>query len=133
VPRFRFELPPYFLNNARALSTLEGIARSLDPSFSVLQVVYPYAINRLLRNPSQSAAVDDTLQKLIRSPETGLIDRKKVAQMIDDAALITGFKRRKVLRDVLTTRGGLRLTRMILFEGISQKLLPQRRKRRRRF
>lgn len=121
------------MNNARALSTLEGIARSLDPSFSVLQVVYPYAINRLLRNPSKSAVVDDTLQKLIRSPKTGLIDREKVAQMVDDAALLTGFKRRKVLRDVLTTKGGLRLTRMIVLEGISQKLLPRRHKRRRRF
>jgi predicted unusual protein kinase regulating ubiquinone biosynthesis (AarF/ABC1/UbiB family) len=33
IPRFRFDLPPYFLNNARALSTLEGIAKSLDPTF----------------------------------------------------------------------------------------------------
>lgn len=37
VPRFQFKLPPYFINNARAMSTLEGIARSLDPSFNVFQ------------------------------------------------------------------------------------------------
>jgi len=39
APRFRLQLPPYFLNNARALATLEGMAKSADPSFDVLQVV----------------------------------------------------------------------------------------------
>lgn len=62
VPRFRFQLPPYFINNARALSTLEGIARTLDPSFNVFQVMYPFALNRLLTNPTKSAVVDKTLQ-----------------------------------------------------------------------
>lgn len=131
VPRFKFDLPPYFTNNARALSTLEGIARSLDPSFSVLQVVYPYALNRLLKNPSRSQVVDDTLQTLMRSKETGRIDRGKVDQMLDDAALITGFKRRKVLTDILKTRGGLRLMRMMVLEGLGDVLgLPQRSRRR---
>lgn len=133
VPRFQFDLPPYFLNNARALSTLEGIARSLDPTFSVLQVVYPYALNRLLRNPLDSRVVDDTLQSLIRSPETGRIVRSKVGKMLDDAALITGFKRRKVLLDILKTRGGLRLTRMIAQEGLMDTLLPKHLNRRRKF
>ena len=133
VPRFQFDLPPYFLNNARALSTLEGIARSLDPSFSVLQVVYPYALNRLLRNPSGSRVVDDTLQTLVRSKETGLIDRRKVGQMLDDAALITGFSRRKVLLDILRTRGGLRLMRMMVQEGIGEFLPPMTRRRKRSF
>jgi predicted unusual protein kinase regulating ubiquinone biosynthesis (AarF/ABC1/UbiB family) len=62
VPRFRFQLPPYFINNARALSTLEGIARSLDPKFNVFQVMYPFALNRLLANPTKSPVVDKTLQ-----------------------------------------------------------------------
>ena len=126
VPRFQFDLPPYFLNNARALSTLEGIARSLDPTFSVLQVLYPYALNRLLRNPSNSKVVDDTLQTLVRSKETGRIDRRKVDQMLEDAALITGFKRRKVLLDILQTRGGLRLMRMMVQEGLGDFLLRQK-------
>ncbi|GAX27272.1 hypothetical protein FisN_13Lh162 [Fistulifera solaris] len=51
VARFQFTLPPYFLNNARALGTLEGLARKLDPSFNSLQALYPYALNRILRNP----------------------------------------------------------------------------------
>ena len=130
VPRFQFDLPPYFLNNARALSTLEGIARSLDPTFSVLQVVYPYALNRLLRNPAGSQVVDETLQTLVRSTETGRIDRGKVEQMLDDAALITGFKRRKVLLDILQTRGGLRLMRMMAQESVGDLLPPLKRHKR---
>ena len=39
APAFAFELPPYFLNNARALATLEGMARSVDPNFDVLEEV----------------------------------------------------------------------------------------------
>ena len=62
IPRFEFDLPPYFINNARALSTLEGIAKSLDPTFNVLTIMYPYAINRLLINPTQSPIVDRTVQ-----------------------------------------------------------------------
>ena len=49
APRFQFQLPPYFLNNARALGTLEGMAKSADPSFNVLSVVYPFACQRCIR------------------------------------------------------------------------------------
>jgi aarF domain-containing kinase len=133
IPRFQFDLPPYFLNNARALSTLEGIARSLDPSFSVLQVVYPYALNRMLRNPSDSQVVDDTLQSLIRSPVTGRIVRSKVGKLLDDAALVTGYKRRKLVFDILKTRGGLRLARMIAQEGAMDYLFPNHLNRLRKF
>lgn len=58
APRFRLQLPPYFLNNARALATLEGMAKSADESFDVLQAVYPFALRRLLgmRVPTQPAS-----------------------------------------------------------------------------
>lgn len=46
APRFQFKLPPYFLNNARALATLEGMAKSADPSFNVIAEVYPFACQR---------------------------------------------------------------------------------------
>ena len=36
VPRFKFRLPPYFMNKARALGTLEGMARSMDSDFIFL-------------------------------------------------------------------------------------------------
>ena len=95
----------------RALSTLEGIARTLDPSFNVLQVMYPTALNRMMQNPSNSPVVDETLQNLIRSKETGRIDRGKISKLLRDSALISGYSRRKVLLDVLRTRGGRRLIR----------------------
>ena len=105
VPRFRFQLPPYFINNARAMSTLEGIARSLDSKFNVLQVMYPFALNLLLTNPNKSQVVDRTLQKLVRSP-SGRIERRKIAKLLQDSALITGYSQRKVLQDIMKTKGG---------------------------
>ncbi|KAL3932892.1 MAG: hypothetical protein SGARI_003841 [Bacillariaceae sp.] len=81
VPRFQFQLPPYFLNNARALSTLEGMAREMDPKFNVLQSVYPYAIQRLLSNPTDSPVVDNTLNSLAESPHTGRLDAQKLKKL----------------------------------------------------
>lgn len=109
VPRFKFRLPPYFINNARALGTLEGIARSLDPDFNCLKLMYPYALYRLLQNPTGSPVVESTLQSLIRSSETGRVDREKVAKLLRDTAMFTGYSRRKVLMDILKTKGGKRL------------------------
>lgn len=122
VPRFRFELPPYFINNARALSTLEGIARSLNPSFNVLQVMYPFCLNRLITNPTQSPVVDDTLQSLIRSPETGRVDRARVTKLLSDSALLTGYRQRRVLWDILSTKAGRKLTRQITLEKVRDRL-----------
>ena len=104
--------------SSRALSTLEGIARTLDPSFNVLQVMYPTALNRMMQNPSNSPVVDETLQNLIRSKETGRIDRGKISKLLQDSALISGYSRRKVLVDVLKTRGGRRLIRDALREEL---------------
>ena len=123
VPRFQFDLPPYFINNARALSTLEGIAKSLDGDFNVLSVMYPYALNRLLRNPSGSPVVERTLQTLIRSGgEGGKIDRMKVMRLLEDSASISGMSRRRVLWDVMKTRPGRRLTRSIAGEELRRVL-----------
>ena len=116
IPRFRFQLPPYFINNARALSTLEGIARSLDPSFNVFRVMYPFALKKLLTNPTNSEVVDKTLQNLIRNPISRRVDYNKVAKILEDSALITGFSRARVLYDVVKTRGGRRLAFRILAE-----------------
>jgi len=115
VPRFQFDLPPYFINNARALSTLEGIAKVLDPSFNVLTIMYPYALNRLLQNPTQSPVVERTLQTLIRSND-GRIDRRKIRRLLRDSALISGVSKRRVVWDVVKTKPGRKLTRSILGE-----------------
>jgi len=39
APAFAFKLPPYFVNNARAVASLEGLALSAKPDFSVLQAL----------------------------------------------------------------------------------------------
>lgn len=116
IPRFRFRLPPYFINNARALSTLEGIARSLDPSFNVFQVMYPFALTKLLKNPTNSVVVDKTLQDLIRNPVTRRVDPKKVLQILKDSSLITGYSRARVLYDIVKTKSGRRLALRIVAE-----------------
>jgi aarF domain-containing kinase len=126
VADFEFELPPYFLNNARALGTLEGIARTLDPTFNMLQVVYPFALNRLLTNPSGSRVVDDALQSLMREPRTHLPDTNRILQLLHDAAILSGRSRGRVLLDVFLTRKGRKVTREILVE-----LLVARMRRRR--
>lgn len=122
VPRFRFQLPPYFLNNARALATLEGMAREIDPSFNVLQVLYPYAINRLLSNPTDSPVVEATLQSLIRSPVSGRVDKIRVQKLLEDSTLLTGFSRGKVIRDILLSKSGPRLVSVLIQEQIRLKL-----------
>jgi len=119
VPRFQFDLPPYFINNARALSTLEGIARSLDPTFNVLTIMYPYALNRLLRNPSQSPVVERTLQQLIRSEVDGRVDRKKMKRLLRDSATISGLPKRRVVWDIMKEREGRKLVMDILKEEVS--------------
>jgi aarF domain-containing kinase len=114
VPRFRFQLPPYFINNARALSTLEGIARSLDPRFNVFQVMYPLALTKLITNPTNSKIVDKTLQDLIRDPVSRRVDPNKLFKILNDSALITGYSRLRVIYDILKTRGGRKFMRRIL-------------------
>jgi predicted unusual protein kinase regulating ubiquinone biosynthesis (AarF/ABC1/UbiB family) len=126
VPRFRFELPPYFLNNARALGTLEGMAREINPSFNVLQSLYPYALKRLLSNPNQSPVVDATLQSLIRNPVTGRVDKGRVQKLVDDSTTLTGYSRVRVLRDILSSKNGPRLARIVVLEQIREMLAGDR-------
>jgi aarF domain-containing kinase len=116
VPRFQFQLPPYFLNNARALSTLEGMAREIDPSFNVLQSLYPYTLQRLLCNPSGSAVVDATLKSLVECPTTGRLQISKLRQLVRDASWYSGYSQQKIVRDVLETKGGRVLLRRLAQE-----------------
>ena len=130
LTNFEFQLPPYFINNARALGTMEGIARGLDPSFSVLEVVYPYALNRLLCNPSDSQVVDDTVMRLVSDPRTNLIDPKRLTKLLGDAAVLSKSSKASVLRDIVRTRGGQRILRRALVQSLQR--LPGRRRSRQR-
>jgi len=115
VPRFQFDLPPYFINNARALSTLEGVAKSLDPSFNVLTIMYPYAISMLLQNPSGSPVVSSTLQSLIRSRDRR-VSKDKISRLFRDAALISRQSKLHVAWDVFKAKEGRELAAIIFWE-----------------
>jgi len=133
VPRFKFQLPPYFINNARALGTLEGIARSLDPEFNCLQLMYPYALYRLMKNPTGSPVVESTLQSLIRSKDTGRISRPRVLKLLKDTSRFTGFGRRKVLWDILKTKGGKKLALQSILSELRSLILLRGLRRRIRY
>ena len=47
-----FSLPPDYALVIRALGSLEGTAKALDPSFKVVESAYPYVIGRLLADPN---------------------------------------------------------------------------------
>lgn len=114
IGSFEFTVPPYFLNNIRALATLESMALKLDPKFNVLRVIYPYSINRLMRNPSVSQRVQETFVDICRSPETKLISPKRVHMLLNDWAQWTGYRKRKVFWDLLTSAGGRRVGPVIV-------------------
>ncbi|KAL3633420.1 hypothetical protein CASFOL_022182 [Castilleja foliolosa] len=49
---FNFSLPPDYALVIRALGSLEGTAKVLDPDFKVVESAYPFVIGRLLADPS---------------------------------------------------------------------------------
>eukprot|EP00536_Pseudo-nitzschia_multiseries_P009311 jgi/Psemu1/306426/fgenesh1_kg.257_\ len=137
VPRFRFQLPPYFLNNARALGTLEGMAREADPDFNILRHLYPYAISRIFSNPTSSPVVEKTLRSLIETPSTGKLDIGKLRCLLRDASMYSGYSKSRVLADIAKSRSGPRLVRRLVREqslsrGVDALKDTRQRRRRRR-
>ncbi|KAK4364887.1 hypothetical protein RND71_016245 [Anisodus tanguticus] len=49
---FNFSLPPDYALVIRALGSLEGTAKALDPDFKVVESAYPFVIGRLLVDPT---------------------------------------------------------------------------------
>ncbi|OMO61522.1 hypothetical protein CCACVL1_23449 [Corchorus capsularis] len=49
---FNFSLPPDYALVVRALGSLEGTAKALDPDFKVIESAYPFVIGRLLADPN---------------------------------------------------------------------------------
>jgi len=117
VPLYRFVLPPYFLNNARALGTLEGMARSADPTFNILAVVYPFAVKRLLANPTGSKVLRKVLRQLVRDERTKRFSLSRLQLMIDDAAALTKVPRWHIVRSALRTRQGWSLVGEAMMAG----------------
>jgi predicted unusual protein kinase regulating ubiquinone biosynthesis (AarF/ABC1/UbiB family) len=119
--KFPFILPPYFLNNLRAIATLEGIALMADSKFRIADVIYPYIINRLLTNPSSQfrAALEDflidnntlepnwnRLQALLQDPEWSETFSDQSENLSDTIlnfiiSSTGGFLKRLVLQDLV--------------------------------
>lgn len=57
---FNFSLPPDYALVIRALGSLEGTAKALDPDFKVIESAYPFVVGRLLTDP------DPDMRKILR-------------------------------------------------------------------
>lgn len=57
---FNFSLPPDYALVIRALGSLEGTAKVLDPDFKVVESAYPFVIARLLEDP------DPEMRRILR-------------------------------------------------------------------
>lgn len=112
APRFAFELPPYFLNNARALATLEGMAKSADPDYDCLQSIYPFALRRLLADPRGSPVLRKTLVRLTHD-EQGRLDRRRLGRLLRETARFSKRSRRRIIWDAARSPGGRAFVRNI--------------------
>ena len=123
IANFEFTIPPYFLNNARAIATLEGIALKLDPSFNIVRVIYPYSINQLMTYPDVSQTSEETFLSICRSPKTRLFDHNRFMKLLQDWSLLTGYPKRKIYFDLITSIGTRRVMSRIFKESIKTRLL----------
>jgi len=123
IANFEFTIPPYFLNNARAIATLEGIALKLDPSFNIVRVIYPYSINQLMTHPDVSQTSEETFLSICRSPKTRLFDHNRFMKLLQDWSLLTGYPKRKIYFDLITSIGTRRVMSRIFKESIKKRLL----------
>jgi aarF domain-containing kinase len=57
---YNFSLPPDYALVIRALGSLEGTTKTLDPEFKVVASAYPFIIGRLLADP------DPDMRKILR-------------------------------------------------------------------
>ncbi|EOD24491.1 hypothetical protein EMIHUDRAFT_238425 [Emiliania huxleyi CCMP1516] len=99
APAFEFELPPYFLNNARALASLEGLARAADPTFSIVESIYPFALTTILAGDA-SPLMRRTLDDLATDPATGRVSVRKLRSLVDQLAALSRKPRLAVTLDV---------------------------------
>ena len=113
IARYEFTVPPYFLNNARCLATLEGIGLKLDPDFNILRVIYPYSINQLMTNPQVSRKTEQTFLEICRSPDNQLVELSRAQALLNDWSILTGYPKRKICWDLVTSEGGRRVSRAI--------------------
>lgn len=64
--KFRFHLPSYYTLVMRSLTSLEGIALSVDPTFYVFEATYPFVLRRFISDPHPT--VREALRSLLFTP-----------------------------------------------------------------
>ena len=105
--KFKFDVPPYFLNNARAIASLEGMALSANPDFNLLQVLYPFVARRLLLDPSPK--IRESLCSVIKQKkDQRKIDWKRLWRLLEDASEL-GLKKRRLILDFFSSSFALSL------------------------
>mmetsp|Transcript_32041 Transcript_32041/g.78011 ORF Transcript_32041/g.78011 Transcript_32041/m.78011 type:complete len:117 (+) Transcript_32041:37-387(+) len=90
--------------------------KKADPNFNVLRNLYPYAMERLLYNPTQSSVVDTTLNSLVESPISGKVDVVKVRKLVEDISNYSQYSKRRVTRDILYSPNGSKLIQRLAQE-----------------
>ena len=134
------QVPPYFVNNVRALGTLEGMACAADPGFNILTVVYPYVLQRLILSNSNddkpklksvfrsiifTNAVDASGKNGASPPQTRKsINWNRLRDMLKQATSM-GISAQKIIEDVLATPQGRSFTRELLVVFVQDLLRHQ--------
>lgn len=118
--QFNLLSPPYFANNVRAISSLDGMALSADPKFNLFRVVYPFMVSRLFAELDEPK-IAALFRKLVLCPKSGLVRWVKVKLLLREAcAPGSGCTPLSLLRGLLATRGGRSFLRQTSASYIAQ-------------
>lgn len=80
--KFPLVLSPYFIDNLRCLGMLEGLALNADPNFSVLNVLYPFIMRKILAGGPDSM-YREALQRVLVNGD-GVLDWTKLDAMLNE-------------------------------------------------
>lgn len=123
--RFPFVFNSYFVNALRCLALLEGLALNADPDFSVLNVVYPCVMRKILAGERESA-YRTALLRVIQDKD-GVVRWNKLESMLNEvrraesvSGVSTTIRRlpdgRPPLDDLLLSSRGAFLRRQMMKE-----------------
>ena len=117
--KYKFTVPPYFLNNARALASLEGMALTADPNFNLLGELYPYVLKRIILCQEESLKIRKAFRELVLKSHKGylLLNLTRIKRLHDDI-LSLGLNRYQLYYEFLitmfTNKEGLRFVQEII-------------------
>lgn len=119
--KFKLSVPPYFLNNARALASLEGMALASDPNFNLLGELYPYVLKRIIIN-QKSDKIRLAFRQLILHNINGfmILNKTKIKTLHDDILSIGGLSKKELyiqfLKTIILTKQGRIIIKDIVIE-----------------